>query len=210
VAASHRAQRPVSFNKRQLKQEIERERKRKVRERLVELRQQIKQARANRKAALLVIRDQCKAERKALTISCENRRADAREETRKSVEERRKQIGGVYSEESVYRQADGRERVKAKGLAKARVRRAEDDDAVRANLPADLVPVFNTVKKHIKGNARRSRTEAFLEWAQENSDEVMAMQSLAADRDVERLIAEHDQLQREENKRSRRRSAVPF
>jgi hypothetical protein len=199
----------VKFDKRKLRQEIERERKRAVRARLAELRQQIKAARAARKEALLVIRDQCKAERKALTISCETRRQQAREEARSAVEERRREIGGVHSEEKVYREADNRTR-KASVRSTARERRAEDDDAVRSNLPIDLVPVFDRVRKAIKGGPRKSRTEQFLEWAQENPGEVIAMQSLAADRDVDRLVAEYEQLQREEHKRSRRRSAVPF
>ncbi len=199
----------MTFNKRQLRREIERERKRQVRERLASLRDQIRQARINRKQALEVIRDQCRAERKAVSIRCDVRRAEAREETRKAVEERRREIGGVHSEEKIYREADARQR-KASVRSTARERRQEDDDAVRNNLPVDLVPVFNSVRRAIKGGPRKSRTEAFLQWAEENPGEVMSVQSMAADRDVERLVAEYEQLQREERRRSRRRSAVPF
>ena len=199
----------AAFIKRRLKQEIERERKRAVRERLVELRAQIKAARLARREALIVIRDQCKAERKAVTISCDLRRQQAREEARKAVEERRRQIGGVHSEERIYREADNRER-KASVRSTARERRSEDDDSVRANLPIDLVPVFDKVRRVIKGGPRKSRTEAFLQWAEENPEEVLSMQSLAADRDVDRLVAEYEQLQREEQRRGRRRAAVPF
>lgn len=68
----------------------------------------------------------------------------------------------------------------------------ESDDAVRRDIPPDLVPVFNKVKSRIKGKRTRDRTEAFLEWVEENQDAVIAMQAQAADVDVERLIRERE------------------
>jgi hypothetical protein len=71
-----------------------------------------------------------------------------------------------------------------------RERSQEDDDAVRSNLPAELVPVFDQVAKRIKGNAKRSRTEAFLEWAEENPDEILAVQQAEADAALRALLKE--------------------
>lgn len=59
------------------------------------------------------------------------------------------------------------------GIAKAsaRVRQGESDDEVRQNIPPDLVPLFDRVKRQIKGSGRISRTEAFLQYAEENPSE---------------------------------------
>jgi hypothetical protein len=47
-------------------------------------------------------------------------------------------------------------------------RRAESDDEVRSNLPADLVALFERVKGGIKASPRMSRTEVFLQYAEEH------------------------------------------
>jgi L-lactate utilization protein LutC len=60
-----------------------------------------------------------------------------------------------------------------------------------AYLSPDLASVFSKVRKHIKGSERRSRTEAFLEWAEENPDEIYAMQEQRAAREIERLVKEY-------------------
>lgn len=72
----------------------------------------------------------------------------------------------------------------------ARERSQEDDDAVRSNLPAELVPVFNAVGKRIKGSAKKSRTEAFLDWAEENPDEIISVQQANADRELKQMLKE--------------------
>jgi hypothetical protein len=68
----------------------------------------------------------------------------------------------------------------------------ESDDAVRKNLPPDLVAVFNKVKQRIKGKRTMDRTEAFLQWVEENPDAVVAVQAGAAEADVERMVREHE------------------
>jgi hypothetical protein len=50
-------------------------------------------------------------------------------------------------------------------------RRSESDDEVRSNLPPNLVPLFERVKRGIKPTPRMTRTEAFLHYAEENADE---------------------------------------
>jgi hypothetical protein len=61
----------------------------------------------------------------------------------------------------------------------------------------------------VKGSPRRTRTEAFLEWVEENPGEVYAMQSEQADRDLARLVAEHERAERL-SRRKARLSEVPF
>jgi hypothetical protein len=57
------------------------------------------------------------------------------------------------------------------GLARAKTRAGESDDEVRANIPPDLIPLFEKVKRSIKGGPRRSRTEAFLEYVEAHPGE---------------------------------------
>jgi len=73
----------------------------------------------------------------------------------------------------------------------ARERESESDDEVRRDIPPELVGVFNKVRHHIKGNDRKSRSEAFLEWAEENPGEIYAMQEQEAAREIKRLVKEY-------------------
>jgi hypothetical protein len=52
-------------------------------------------------------------------------------------------------------------------------RRAESDDEVRGNIPAEFVSLFERVKGRVKGSPRMTRTEAFLHYAHEHPDEVL-------------------------------------
>jgi hypothetical protein len=107
-------------------------------------------------------------------------------------------------------------RVERENQARAKERRgrtraeaSENDDAVRANLPAELVPVFDRVRRRIKATPRMSRTEVFLHWAEENPGEVLAAQGDAADRAVAELVKEHAEQERllRSEKRYRRKAA---
>lgn len=80
--------------------------------------------------------------------------------------------------------------------ATVRERREEDDDAVRSNLPAELVPVFDKVRRSIKGSPKRTRTEAFLEWAEENPDEIIGVQQEQADKELRLLLRQQRELGR--------------
>jgi hypothetical protein len=71
-----------------------------------------------------------------------------------------------------------------------RERLTESDDEVRANIPRGLVKVFDKVRRHIKGSDRKSRSEAFLQWAEENPGEVYAIQEREGEREVRRLLRE--------------------
>jgi len=73
---------------------------------------------------------------------------------------------------------------------------AESDSAVAANLPADLLGVWRAVKGRIRGTARRSRTEAFLEWVQEHRGEVQRIVDRQIDADVAELVAHEAELRR--------------
>lgn len=100
------------------------------------------------------------------------------------------------------------ERRKAKFQRSAREVQAESDDRVRANIDPELIPVFERVKRSIRGDAHKSRTEAFLEYVESNPEDVIALQQEAADVEVKRLLAEQAKAEREAAKR-RKRSYQP-
>lgn len=80
-------------------------------------------------------------------------------------------------------------------------RRAESDDEVRSNIPPELVALFERVKRGIKASPRMSRTEAFLHYAEENPDDVLA----SADDKTDALIRRELEAQYGEARRSLRR-----
>lgn len=72
--------------------------------------------------------------------------------------------------------------------ARTRERVAESDEEVAGNLDdPGLRVVWEQVKHRIKPSARRSRTEAFLEWAAEHRAEVYRLQEADAVRHLEEL-----------------------
>ncbi len=80
---------------------------------------------------------------------------------------------------------------KANGKRRARERKSESDDLVRQNLTTmrHLLPVFEKVKRRIKADERRTRTEVFLDYIHDNPEDVMAAQERAAT-DTELAMAE--------------------
>lgn len=98
------------------------------------------------------------------------------------------------------------------GRAQARERGQESDSEVEANIddPAMLL-VWRAVKHRIKPSKRRSRTEAFFEWAAEHSGDVYAIQEADAVRHLEQLEQQERQLARALKKKGRKAlDDVPF
>lgn len=89
--------------------------------------------------------------------------------------------------------ARGRKRAEAKRTTAAE-RRQESDDAVRQNIPADLLPLFERVKRSIKGSTRQSRTEEFLHYAAEHPHEVVDAQVELSQREIAKLVHEEARL----------------
>jgi len=90
-------------------------------------------------------------------------------------------------------------------------RASESDDMVRADLDAELVPVFNAVKHRIQARPGMSRTEAFLHWVEEHPDDVWQLRQAQADRELAELVREHNTLAYGgRGARAARRAAVPF
>lgn len=106
---------------------------------------------------------------------------------------RRAELDEAIRLESIIRD---RERKALKLRTTAVERRQESDDEVRRNLDADMVPVFDRVASAIRGSAKMTRTEAFLHWVHENSDEVLRIQAELAEQDVARWLEEQHEQER--------------
>jgi len=201
----------TGLDRKRLMREIEQDRRAKVVRRLTELGVLLKAARTARKESIDRIRFQCRAAREKLRTMCGTRRERARREGDEAIKAKRREIHEERHLEKLQRSADRRYKLGSLKKPIGRVRDArrerqsESDDEVRQNIPAGLVKVFDKVRRHIKGSERRSRTEAFLEWAEENPEEVYAMQEREAEREIRRLVKEHHR-----TARARALEDVPF
>lgn len=202
------------LDKRKLWQAIERERRKEARAKVRTLREAHGTARATRKAAIVGAKTQCKAARIEARARVLELKARAKREAQEAkVRARttcdvfgalagtaRGEVQRTKAElvtERAYQRSlrvlerGERERKRAEKRATAAERRSESDDEVRANIPAELRPTFEKVKRQIKGTARKSRTEAFLEWVEEHPAEEYA----AIDDATDRAIAEMERRQ---------------
>jgi hypothetical protein len=176
--------------------EIEHERRAKVVQRLTELGVLLKAARAARRDAIERIRSQCRTAREKLRTVCGARRERASREGTHIIASRRHEIQEERQLDRLQRTAGKRGPLKTqKPIGRprkaTREREAESDDEVRRDIPPELVSVFNKVRHNIKGSDHRSRSEAFLEWAEENPGEIYAMQEQEASREIKRLVKEY-------------------
>ena len=226
----------LSADRRKTQREIAEHLRQQDREGLAALRAKIDAAKAERRVMVRAAREACRtallsvrqsqaAERRRLTLEhqaerehgrvvCVTGKAAAKEQGHE-LERRAKR---TLRDERVFQRQIRRAGKKPPERTTARERAQEDDDAVRNNLPPELGPVFDKHRRSFKGSPRRSRTEAFLEWAEENPDEVLAVQQGEADRELKELLKQERSLGR--NVRARHKhspdelakllAAVPF
>lgn len=183
----------MGLDKRRLRREIETDRRKAHQDKVRELRARIQLARLERKSRVSAIRLQCAQARAKLRAICLSRRERAALEGARLVELRKAELGEEYAYEKVIRSAD--QRGTAKGSVRkvtAAERAAESDDEVRANIPRELVPAFDKHRRQFKETARRTRTEAFLEWAEANPDEIWLLQNEQAEADIKAMVREHN------------------
>lgn len=214
-----------ALDKKLLWRDINREERKKKRALLVELRGQIREARARRKDALLAAKERCRSERIAARERARTLRLRALQDLREAVEADRAaarqtcsvKIGEArsirddverarakHAAEKEYQrdlrrvEAANRQRRKEHPHATHIERRAESDDEVRSNISADLIPLFEKVRRSIKATPRMSRTEAFLQWTEAHPTEVVG----AVDDQTDRLIREYEQRVADEHERA--------
>lgn len=169
----------------------------------VERRHRLHSARQACHGALLSLRERQRAERQQLTREHHAERAAGRTACLTGKERAKEEGFGLeraaeqeYKEERTFQRQIRRAGKPPRERSTTRERSQEDDDAVRNNLPAELVPVFDRHRRSIKGSARRSRTEAFLEWAEEHPDDVLEVQQAEADRSLKELLKQERELGR--------------
>lgn len=194
----------VALDKKKLRREIERARRVAFKARLVELRELIKAARVARLEAIQGVKVDCAQKRIDLRQSCQTRAVIAKASGASEVARRRAKLLEEKGFEQKMRAHERPQRLRST----TGERRQESDDQVRTNLAPDMVPVFNAVRKHITGNLRKSRTEAFLQWAEENPGEVYDLMQHDADKYLAQLLAEEARTTRELRRRSV--AGVPF
>lgn len=194
----------VALDKKKLRREIDKARRAAFRARVVELRELIAAARAQRNDAIATVKTDCAIKRQELSQSCASRAALAKASGNADVAGRRAKLVEERGFETKMRAHE-----RPRGLRSTTgERRQESDDEVRSNLPADMVRVFDAVRKSIKGSPRKSRTEAFLQWAEENPGEVYELLQHDADRYLAQLLAEEERVSRELRRGSL--AGVPF
>jgi hypothetical protein len=203
--------------RRALMKDIAREDKRKKREHLAALRAAIVGARAAHKRARVHAIEHCRAgrlrararslelrlhaleelkraialERGAALAACSKARGAAADEKTK----RARASAELKAEQQFRRdmrriEKSARERRRELDLVKRKGERQQhSDDEVRGNIPPELIALFNKVRRIIKPTAHRSRTEAFLEYAEARPSEVLEAledKTEATIRDLER------------------------
>lgn len=200
----------MNFDKRWLQKELAKDLREKDRAKLGLLRAKIQNARIERRGMLRAARASCQTARAELKARQAVQRAEFVTAQRfERVVERQACSSGKESakakgaeletgarrsakEEAIFqrqmRRGEKSAAVRQRARSTARERAEEDDDAVRSNIPAELRAVFDKVKRKIKGSPKRTRTEAFLDWAEENPDEIIAVQQEAADKELRELL----------------------
>lgn len=184
----------VRRQKRQVRREIAADARKKLRAQIKALREQIREVKRSRRGRAAEVREQCRVWRASYREEAQRRRAELREilkgrrrevrdaclrartrvpeEIAAEVEELRGRISELKIEAAeAKRLGIAIERIERDRRTPAE-RRSEAEDEVRANIAAELLPVFEQVKGKIRAGARSSLTEAFLQWVHDHSAEV--------------------------------------
>ena len=174
-----------------------------VREEVVRLREELRVAIAERRER---VRECCGPDRERVRMEHDARIVEARAELDALQGERRRERAWRDTN-PLRRKLSDRER-----LERLREKRAESDDAVRANLDPTQLIVWERVKRRIRGSEYMSRTEAFQQWLAEHPDETAEIFADEAEREYrEALRAEHLERGRLAKARSRTdREAVDY
>lgn len=209
----------IAAQRKRARRELERERRERDRKKLTKLREHLrhakklkhhrlrevviacKQARARLRARRHALRARYLAElaaaREQERLASRARCDGAKHKARAKTDDRLKRAAAALAAERAH-QEQQRVWARPSPLRASSSRRAESiqesDSHVQNNLPADLVPVWRTVRARIKGSARRSRTEAFLEWVAEHRGEVRRILDKQIDRDVQELVRHEAEL----------------
>ncbi len=236
--------------RRGIQRDINRDLKMKERAKLLATRQKLRDAHAHKKERMKELVERCRSERLTIRARLKEMRARILQELHDTARLERQAARDAcllrkgdgkttcataiacarrdYLAEKTYQQdmrrieRANRERHRAARVHRSRAeRRSESDDEVRQNISAELVALFERVKRSIKAMPRMSRTEVFLKYAEENPHEVFAVIEDKTERLIRDLERKHAEAVRQARPRkasaSRSRytaselsSAVPF
>jgi hypothetical protein len=184
----------------ELMAQIARDQRKQQRQHLVDLRAQVRQARADRKGALEQAKARCRAERLAardrvqvlrervlqeLRQAVDAERASAREtcsvrlSAARGIADRIARARAELEAERTFQrdmrriERSNRQRTRQVHRTTAAEQRSQSDDEVRRSIPEELVPLWERVKRSIRGSDRVSRLESFLEYAEANPGSVL-------------------------------------
>ena len=223
--------------KKTLDRQIRAQHRRVSREQLASLRAAIVHAKHERKAAVCRAKNQCKADRLALSVKLKQKRArilarlasvsrQQRDLARKTCSRELQSAKGLASKveraraellaERKFRremrriEASNRAAHKEHKRASAVERRGESDEQVAVNIPESYHALWNRVRGSIRGTPRMSRTEAFMKYAEEHPDEVLESLDDATDRLVRQLERREREAARAARRRPEETAEVPF
>ena len=163
--------------KRGVFKDLEREERKRAREREKALLQEIRLLREERDEGLVASRAGCALRRADLRDRCRGEQDDLRQEVRQLVAAAMNEIARTRGERASLRRIEGSAKARARAGRPTVTRaeqRSESDDAVRSNLEPELHALWERVKRSIRGSDRTSRTEAFLQYVHDNPKEALA------------------------------------
>ncbi len=151
------------------------------------------QAFARRRRTLAELRETYAKERADARDVCLIRKAEVHANARDPIERARGHLDAerAYQEDLRRIERGNRQRHRETHRAHAHERRSESDDLVASNVPPDYLALWRRVKRSIKGSDRESRTEAFLRYAEQHPDELLA----SLDDDSDRIVRELEEQQ---------------
>jgi hypothetical protein len=170
---------------------------------------------ARRKRLLLELRDVTAQERRAARERCDVGRKRARESVETEIAKRRHELHHERAFQADMKRIEANNRSRRMQIHRASrgERRQESESEVLANIPAELAPLWERVKRGIKGSTKRSRTEAFLEYAEGHPHEIIEAQEGGIDatiRELERRQNEVERFARKPRYTPADLAAVPF
>lgn len=181
----------------QLMKEIARDLRVKDRGKLLELRRRVRQAHADRLAAIREARTGCRARRRAVPTLREAAallraaRAEARATCDAQLERARKLRDAEARARAEQKAERDHQAAMERPRTTARERRQESDGEVLHNLPPELHGLWRRIGRGFKGSDRKSRTEEFLEYAEAHPDEQLEGVEDRIDEEIAKLEAHY-------------------
>ena len=189
--------------------EIERDLKKRDRQVLKEITEQIRTHRVKVKEARKGAIDKCKADRISLQTKIKERRKAAQTALRELDRAERLAARGTCTDQkqaavnlakarvdellAEYKEKRSTSRILGRGAKKRPAlsdleKRRESDEEVKRNLDPEYWPAWEKNKKRINGTDRKSRTESFLQFLHDHPAELLAAQEALAEQSLEELF----------------------